>query len=176
MDFHTGLNQTIAELTPQPWDYTTPDGTRLRIIPEGLRQDPGDGVVLIQICEAAHIQATPTGPEYPMRTVDVPGLIGALADRTEWTTSDWGDLLVVRPEGDGMRLAYTVYDRDTTGQPADVDRTVWIPEAQRMPLASALGRALDVAKGWEDAEDPHEECLGIHRGADGYRDCDGNSI
>jgi hypothetical protein len=48
-----------------------------------------------------------------------------------------------------MRLAYTVYDRDTTGQPADVDRTVLVTEAQRLPLASALRRALDVARGWE---------------------------
>jgi hypothetical protein len=84
-----------------------------------------------------------------MRTVDVPGLITALTDRTEWTTTDWGDVLTVRPEGDGMRLAYTVYDRDTTGRPADVERSILVPEAQRMPLASALARALDVAKSWE---------------------------
>jgi hypothetical protein len=149
MDFRTALNSVIADLTPQPWDYTTPDGTRLRIIPEGLRQDPGDGVVEIQICEAAHVQAVPDGPEYPMRSVDVPGLIAALTGRTEWTTTDWGDLLTVRPERDGMRLAYTVYARDTTGQPADIDHTIHIPEQQRLPLAAALSRALDVARGWE---------------------------
>ncbi|MBL1115421.1 hypothetical protein JK364_23915 [Streptomyces sp. 110] len=28
-----------------------------------LRQDPGEGIVLAQICKAAHIQATPDGPE-----------------------------------------------------------------------------------------------------------------
>jgi hypothetical protein len=149
MNFRDALSIVIAELTPQPWDWTDPDGTRIRVIPEGLRQDPGDGVVEIQICEAAHVQVTPDGPEYPMRSVDVPGLIAALTGRTEWTTSDWGDLLAVRPEGDGMRLAYTVYDRDTTGQPADVDRTILVPEAQRLPLASALQRALDVAHSWE---------------------------
>ena len=147
--YQQAVNSLIADLTPQPWYYNTPDGTRLRVIPEGLRQDPGDGVVLIQICEAAHVQVTPTGPEYLMRTVDVPSLIAALTDRTEWTTTGWGDVLAVRPEGDGMRLAYTVYDRDTTGQPADVDRTVLVPEEQRLPLASALRRALDVAHGWE---------------------------
>ena len=27
-----------------------------------------------------------------------------------------------------------------------------------------------------DDEPEHEECLGIHQGADGYRDCDGNPI
>jgi hypothetical protein len=150
MDFRDAFNIVTAELTPQPWDYTTPDGTRLRVIPEGLRQDPGDGVVEIQICEAAHVQKVPDGPEYPMRSVDVPGLITALTDRMEWTSSDWGDVLAVRPEDGGMRLAYTVYGRDTTGQPADVDRTIHIPEAQRLPLASALSRALDVARGWED--------------------------
>ncbi|MGW5123283.1 hypothetical protein ACWEQ7_04310 [Streptomyces sp. NPDC004069] len=149
MDFRDALNTVIAELTPQPWDYTTPDGTRLRVIPEGLRQDAGNGVVEIQIIESAHVSKLPDGPEYPMRTVDVPGLIAALTDRREWTTEDWGDMLTVRPEGDGMRLAYTVYDRDTTGQPADVDRTILLPESQRLPLASALRRALDVARSWE---------------------------
>jgi hypothetical protein len=149
MDFQTALNSVIADLTPQPWDWWTPGGARLRIIPEGLRQDPGDGVVEIQICEAANVQAVPDGPEYPMRSVDVPGLISALTNRTEWTTRDWGDLLTVRPEQDGMRLAYTVYDRDTTGQLADIDRTILVPEAQRLPLASALARALDVARSWE---------------------------
>jgi hypothetical protein len=150
MDFRDALNIVIAELTPQPWDYTTEDGTRLRVIPEGLRQDPGDGVVEIQIVEAAHVQAVPDGPEYPMRSVDVPGLIAALNERREWTTRDWGDILTVRPEPEGMRLAYTVYDRDTTGQPADIDRTILVPEAQRLPLASALARALDVARSWEN--------------------------
>ena len=149
MDFQDALNNVIADLTPQPWDWWTPNGTRLRVIPEGLRQDPGDGVVEIQICEAAHVQVTPTGPAYPMRTPDVPGLITALTDRTEWTTTDFGDVLAVRPEGDGMRLAYTVYDRDTTGQMADIDRTILLPDTQRLPLASALRRALDVARGWE---------------------------
>lgn len=149
MNFNDALNTVIAELTPQPWDWWTADGTRLRIIPEGLRQDVGDGVVEIQICPAAHVQVTPDGPHYPMRTVDVPALIAALTDRAEWKTSDWGDVLAVRPEGDGMRLAYTVYDYDTTGRPNDVDRTILLPAAQRMPLTSALGRALDVARSWE---------------------------
>jgi len=149
VDFRDALNNIIAELTPQPWDYTTTDGTRLRVIPEGLRQDPGDGGVLIQICEAAHVQVTPDGPEVCVRSVHMPDLITALKDRTEWTNEDWGDVLTVRPESDGMRLAYTVWGRDTAGQGADLDRTVLVPEAQRLPLASALQRALDVARGWE---------------------------
>ena len=151
MEFRDALNTVTAELTPQPWDYTTPDGTRLRVIPEGLRQSPGDGVVLIQICPSAHVQATPDGPEYELRTADAPSLIDALTERTEWTTpSILGDALALRPEADGMRLAYTVWARDATGRPADVDRTVLLPEAQRLPLASALRRALDVARAWED--------------------------
>lgn len=149
MDFQDAVRNVIADLTPQPWDWWTPDGTRLRIIPEGLRQNSGDGVVEIQICPAAHVQVTPDGPDYPMRTPDVPGLITALTDRAEWTTTDFGDTLTVRPEEGGMRLAYTVYDRDTTGQMADIDRTVHVPEEQRLPLASALARALDVARSWE---------------------------
>lgn len=28
----------------------------------------------------------------------------------------------------------------------------------------------------DEPEGEHEECLGIHNGADGYRDCDGNPI
>lgn len=149
MDFRDAFNIVTAELAPQPWDWWTPSGTRLRVIPEGLRQDPGNGVVEIQICEAAHVQAIPDGAAYSMRSVDVPGLISALTDRREWTTTDFGDVVAVRPEVDGMRLAYTVYDYDTTGQPADVDRTILLPESQRLPLVSALARALDVARGWE---------------------------
>lgn len=150
MDFNDALNIVRAELAPQPWDYTTPDGTRLRVIPEGLAQDPGDGVVLIQICEAAHIQVTPDGPEFELRTADMPGLLAALDARTEWTVGSWSDALAARPEAGGMRIAYTVWARDTTGQGADVDRTMLLPEEQRLPLASALRRALDVARGWED--------------------------
>ncbi|MGY5127390.1 hypothetical protein [Streptomyces nigrescens] len=150
MDFPTAASILNAELTPQPWDYTTSDGTRLRVIPEGLPQGPGGGVVLIQICEAAHVAVTPDGPEYEMRTPDVSGLIDALITRTAWTDGDGADCIVVRPEGEGMRLAYTVYARDTTGQPGDVDRTVLVPETQRLPLMSALSRALDVARGWEE--------------------------
>lgn len=150
MDFHQALDTAHAELTPRPWDYTTPDGTRLRVIPEGLPQDPGDGVVLIQICEAAHVQVTPDGPEFPVRTSDMPGLLAALDARSEWTTRDgWDIRLTVRPEDGGMRLAYTVWGCDTTGQAAPVDRTVHVPEAQRQPLAAALRRAADVAAGWE---------------------------
>ncbi|MEV0220879.1 hypothetical protein [Streptomyces sp. NPDC050704] len=151
MNFHTAFSTVIAELTPQPWDYTTPDGTRLRVIPEGLSQDPGDGVVLMQICEAAHVQVTPDGPEFSLRTSAMPELLAALHARTECTVSaSWDEELTVRPEADGMRLAYTVWARDTTGQGADVDRTMLLPEAQRLPLASALARAAGVARGWED--------------------------
>jgi hypothetical protein len=151
MDFHDAISTVIAELTPQPWDYTTPDGTRLRVIPEGLAQDPGDGVVLIQICEAAHVHVTPHGPEFSVRTSDMPELLAALDARTEWTVrAGWDEVLTVRPEAEGIRLAYTVWGRDTTRQGADVDRTVLVPEDQRQPLASALRRALDVARGWEN--------------------------
>ena len=46
MDFDTALSIVIGELTPHPWDYTTPDGTTLRIIPAGLHHaDPGTAEV-----------------------------------------------------------------------------------------------------------------------------------
>ncbi|MEV7470246.1 hypothetical protein AB0O20_27635 [Streptomyces kronopolitis] len=140
----------MTDVHPQPWDYMTTDGTRLRVLPERRPQHQGGSVVLIQICEAAHVQVTPDGPEFEMLASEVPDLVSALTARTEWATRDGLDgMLVVRPEGDGMRLAYTVFARDTTGQPADVDRTVLVPEEQRLPLASALHRARDVAVGQE---------------------------
>lgn len=150
MDFNNAMNTVIGELAPQPWDYTTPDGNRLRVIPEGLAQDPGDGVVLIQICESANVQVTPDGPEFPVRTSDMPELLSALDGRAKCMIhGGLGEELAVRPEVAGMRLAYTVWGRDTTGQGADVDRTVLVPEEQRLPFASALSRAMDVARDWE---------------------------
>jgi hypothetical protein len=113
-----------------------------------------DGMEIDHLCRVRncvnpkHLEAV-TRRENSLRS-EMLGLLAALDARAECTVGGgWGDVLAVRPEGEGMRLAYTVYARDTTGQPADVDRTVLVPEEQRLPLASALRRALDVARSWE---------------------------
>lgn len=155
MDFQHAFNTVAAELTPQPWDYTTPDGTTLRIIPAGLREDAGYAEALIRITRA---DATGlydygiTGPdsrgvaEVGVTTTDLPGLIQALTGQTMWEDVDLvaGALTVCATPGG---VAVTV----TEVHSAEREETVAmrLPEAQRMPLASALRRALDVAKGWE---------------------------
>src|SRR5512139_2159834 len=156
MDFNTALNSLIADLTPQPWDHTTPDGTTLRIIPAGLREDAGRAEVLIRITRA---NATGlysygiTGPdsrgvaEAGVTTTGLPALIEALTSETGW--EDDGLMcgaLAVRCGVDGVGVTVTevhAVDRRETV-------SVTLPAAQRLPLASALARALDVAKSWED--------------------------
>lgn len=155
MDFHTAFNIVTGDLTSQPWDWTTPDGATLRVIPAGLHADKGDAEVLIRITRA---EATGlyefgiTGPnsrgvaEVGVTTSDLPGLIQALTGQTMWEDCGLvaGALTVVATPGG---VAVTV----TEVHSAEREETVSIrlPEAQRMPLASALRRALDVAKGWE---------------------------
>ena len=155
MDFQHAFNTVAAELTPQPWDYTTPDGTTLRIIPVGLHSDPGAAEVLIRITRA---DATGlydygiTGPdsrgvaEVGVTTTDLPGLIQALTGQTMWEDVDLvaGALTVCATPGGAAVTVTEVHS-------AEREETVAmrLPEAQRLPLASALRRALDVAKGWE---------------------------
>lgn len=43
-------------------------------------------------------------------------------------------------------------------------------------VAIACVRARSITPADTDVEPEHEECLGIHGGAGGYRDCDGNPI
>lgn len=156
MDFRDALNTVIAELTPQPWDYTDTAGTTLRIIPAGLREDPGCAEVLVRITRA---DATGLG-EYGITTPDsrgvaevgvttpaLPDLIQALSDRSWWadTALVSGALLVAAGTG-GVVVGVT----EVHGPGQQVDTSIVLPEAQRLPLASALRRALDVARGWED--------------------------
>ncbi|MGW0575133.1 hypothetical protein ACWD25_04005 [Streptomyces sp. NPDC002920] len=159
MDFNTALNSVIADLTPQPWDHTI-DGTTLRVIPAGLRMDPGCGEVLIRITQP-HVTGLYaygiTGPntkgaaEARVSTTDLPTLIGALEQHAEWDyrDCDWADLdrvlLTV-----GLELTITEAHSAGGGEWIRVTESMRLPEAQRLPLASALQRALDVARGWED--------------------------
>jgi len=156
MDFNDALNTVLADLTPQPWDYTGPDGTTLRVIPAGLREDKGRAEVLIRITRA---DATGlydygiTGPdsrgvaEVGVTTTDLPKVIEALTERGWWADNTLisGALLVAAASGG---VAVGVTEEHGVGQHVDVGMV--LPESQRLPLASALRRAMDVARGWED--------------------------
>ncbi|MFD8771428.1 hypothetical protein [Streptomyces sp. NPDC059916] len=162
MNFRDALNIVTAELTPQPWDYTDGEGTTLTVIPAGLRSDPGEAEVNIRATrsDAAGLgDYGITGPnsrgvaEVGVSTSLLPALIEALTQRTVWRdeclvagtlTVVAGDLAAM-PDGDGMLVAVTEVHS------AERQETVAmrLPDAQRLPLASALRRALDVARSWE---------------------------
>jgi hypothetical protein len=184
MDFRTAYNIVIADLTPQPWTHTTPDAHTLRVIPAGLREDPGRAEVLIRVSGPVVTGLCSydlTGPEtrgaaeIGITTTVLPSLIAALEGHAGWEMVEGlGDPteIVVTPD-----LIVTVTEGHHDGREwIAVTESVRLPEEQRLPLASALRRALDVARSWEDEANPHEECLGTHRGPDGYRDCNGNPI
>lgn len=158
MDFHNALNIALAELTPQPWDHTAADGTTLTVIPAGLpHAEPGTAEVYLRVTRDKTHAA-----EAAITTTDLPALITALSAPV---TSHWehephypdgtpkgrigtwlGDMygLALNPMQDGFSL--TVIEDTGDGV---VAATVMVPEEQRLPLASALGRALDVARSWE---------------------------
>jgi hypothetical protein len=141
MDFNTALNTVRAELTPQPWDYTDNAGTTLTVIPAGLREDPGCAEVIVRIRALAQFFDADAG--IPSR--DLPAMIDALTGNQVWSYDTLDDVCVQLTPfgGGGMILAISV-DLE-----ADDEPQIHIPEVQRLPLASALSRALDVARGWE---------------------------
>lgn len=164
MDFRDALNIVTSDLTPQPWEHTTDDGTTLRVIPAGLRADEGDAEVYVRITRA---DATGlydygiTGPdsrgvaEVGVPTSLLPALIDALTEQAVWRddylvagtlTVVADDEIAAMPDDDGGVLMAV-----TEVHSADRQETVAmrLPEAQRMPLASALARAMDVARSWE---------------------------
>jgi len=155
MDFQDALNTVTAELTPQPWDWTDNAGTTLRVIPAGLRADRGEAEVYVRITRP---DATGlydygiTGPdsrgvaEVGVTTTDLPKVIEALTERGWWADNTLvsGALLVAAASG-GVVVGVT--ENHGAGQHVDVGMV--LPESQRLPLASALARALDVARSWE---------------------------
>jgi hypothetical protein len=158
MNFRDAINARIAELTPQPWDYTTPDGVTLTVIPAGLPADKGTAEVYLRVTASKTLAAEAT-----IRTVDGAAILAALgspiAGRWEHEPH-WADGTPMHPVGhwlgDDTGLALSPADggfvlevRETTGA-GIVTVSILLPEAQRLPLASALGRALDVARAWED--------------------------
>jgi hypothetical protein len=155
MNFRDALNTITAELTPQPWEHTTDDGTTLRVIPAGLRADKGTAEVYIRITRA---DATGlydygiTGPdsrgvaEVGVPTSLLPALIDALTEQSCWTDSNLvAGRLRVTPADDVVFV--DIWEDHGDGRTVAV--SVVLPEAQRMPLASALARAMDVARSWE---------------------------
>lgn len=155
-DFRHALDAIIAEITPQPWEHTTPDGTTLRVIPDGQRADPGEAEVLVRITRpdaTGLAEYGITGPdsrgvaEVGVTTAVLPDLIRALSDRQPWTDATLtAGVLAVTPDTEGVRVRVT----EVHGRGQEVTVSMRIPEAQRLSLASALRRAGDVARGWED--------------------------
>jgi hypothetical protein len=155
MNFRDALNITLAELTPQPWDYTSDDGTTLTVIPAGLREDAGRAEVNIRITRAdatGLYEFGLTGPgsrgvaEVGVTTAELPTLIEALTERTAWegVRLVLGELAMI-PDADGMTVRVT----EIHGRDQEITVSMHVPEPQRLPLASALRRALDVAREWE---------------------------
>ncbi len=142
-DFHHALNTVIAELTPQPWDYTTHDGgITLTVIPAGLREDPGCAEVMIRISALGQFFDVEAG----ITTADMPSLIEALTGNRLWSHDTLDAVCELTPSSRGGMFLTLSEDND-----AEEDRPqIHIPEVQRMPLVSALRRATDVAHGWED--------------------------
>jgi hypothetical protein len=159
MDFRKAFHQNIADLTPQPWDWTTPDGATLTVIPAGLpHAEPGTAEVYLRITRNKLHAA-----QAAITTTDMPALIAALSEPVTghwehephypdgtpkgrigtWLGDDYG--LALNPMQDGFSLTAM---EDTGG--GIVAASLTLPEAQRLPLASALRRALDVSRSWED--------------------------
>ncbi|MFE4756006.1 hypothetical protein ACFRIB_38235 [Streptomyces mirabilis] len=85
--------------------------------------------------------------EVGVTTTGLPRLVEALTERIAW--EDTGlvlGALAVAPDADGVMVRVT----EIHGRDQEVTVSMHLPEAQRLPLASALCRALDVARGWED--------------------------
>lgn len=158
MDFNTAYALAIAEITPQPWDYTDPDGTTLRVIPAGLPSSPGYAEVMIRITTRgatgvyeglSTTYLTRGAAEIGVTTTDMPRLIASLTEQTVLEHGEWGDVLTLAPETDRVRVEIT----DThchDGERVTLTETMHLPEKQRMPLVSALRRAADVASGCEE--------------------------
>lgn len=158
MDFRDALNTFTAELTPQPWDYTDQDGATLTVIPTGICHDPGCAEVYLRVTRDKTHAA-----QAAITTTDLPALIDALsapvtehwehephwADGTPkgrigtWLGDFYG--LTLNPMQGGFSLTAIEETDDDV-----VAASITLPESQRLPLASALRRAMDVARGWED--------------------------
>ena len=117
------------------WDYITHDGiTTLTVIPTSLPDRTG---VIVRI--KAIGQFFDADAKIPSH--DMPAMIDALTGNQPWTydtPEDVGVEMIPAARG-GMWLTVSV-DLD------DDQPQILVPESQRLPLASALRRALDAAQ------------------------------
>lgn len=156
MDFRTFYNAVIADITPQPWTYTDQAGTTLTVVPAGLSADPGCAEVNLRIQRADATGCAEFGITTPdstgvaevgVTTTGLPALIEALTEGAPWEDARLPlGAAAVTPGEAGVVVSVTEWHT------ADVQVSVsmTLPPQQRLPLASALARALDVAKSWED--------------------------
>lgn len=146
MDFRQALDIVIGELTSQPWDYTDADGRAVTVIPAGIRADRGRAEVIIRITESESLPV-----EIGVTTADLPGMIDTLTEGQDWrhqTTLDSIIAALIVPSGT-VTLVVTEVDWSRNDDRRMASASVCLPAAQRLPLVSALRRALDVARGWE---------------------------
>lgn len=129
MDFRNALGIVLAEITPQPWHYTA-DGVTLTIAPHGLPAERDEAEVVFEIGDVMEWVCTP----------DVQRLVDALTAGESWDDSGYGWGLTVAVDDVGVTVS-VVQD--------SVPTSVVLPGTERMPLVSAIRRALDVARGWE---------------------------
>lgn len=147
MDFRDAFNTVTAELTPQPWDCTADNGTTLTVIPAGLRADHGRAEVIIRITECESLPV-----EIGIATAELPGMIEALTEGPDWRHQNTLDSIIaalIVPSGD-VFLFVTEVDWNRSDDRRLASAAVRVPDDQRLPLAAALARALDVARSWED--------------------------
>lgn len=141
MDFTRAFQTVVAELTPQPWEYTTADGATLTVIPAGLTAEPGDAEVYVRVTADKT-----TAAEAGVTTEHLPALIDAIEQGAGWEHETVLRATVTVTAGLGLTV--TEMDWSTASRP-DAEARMRLPAEQRMPFASALRRALDVALGWE---------------------------
>ncbi|MEW1866995.1 hypothetical protein AB0420_02155 [Streptomyces caelestis] len=132
--FRDALGVVLAEITPQPWDYTNADGATLTVVPAGFRADKDAAEVVFRVSDDV---------EEWVRTPDVQRIIDALHVGESWADTPYGWGIDVAVADDGVTVA--VYQG---GKPTSVT----LPPEQRLPLASAAARALEVARAWEDGD------------------------
>jgi hypothetical protein len=131
MDFQTAWIIVLADLDPKPWDYTV-DGKTLTVVPAGFRADKDEAEVIIRVSDDV---------EEWVKTPEIAALVTALQAGESWTNlwSGWGTEVSV----DALGVTVAVWQKG-------VATSIILPPEQRLPLASALARALDVARAWED--------------------------
>lgn len=131
MKFNDALGMLLAEITPRPWAYTDAHGSTLTIEPAGLPAERDEAEVVFSVGEAAEWLRTPA----------VERLVEALTAGESWADADYGWGLTVEITGETVTVS-VIHDH--------VPAPVVLPASERMPLVSAIRRALDVARGWED--------------------------